>query len=116
MNDLFCIDGEIAVVTGALGKLGPVWIETLLKAGASVFAFDLPRAQISTDFNKLQDQFNKTRLVLDRADVRDRQSLAAACENCCQTFGVPSILVNNAGIDQPPGQTGKGYRLEDIPF
>ena len=24
--------------------------------------------------------------------------------------------MNNAGIDQPPGQTGKGYRLEDIPF
>ncbi len=32
------------------------------------------------------------------------------------TFGVPTILVNNAGIDRPPSKAAKGYRLEDIPF
>lgn len=116
MKDLFRIDGEVAVVTGALGKLGPVWIETLLDGGASVFALDLPQAKISPDFKRLQEHFDEPRLMLDRADVRDRGGLEAACQNCCQTLGVPSILVNNAGIDQPPGQTGKGYRLEDIPF
>ena len=116
MKDLFHIEGEVAVVTGALGKLGPVWIETLLNGGASVFALDLPQAQISQDYRRLQEDFDESRLILDRADVRDRESLEAACQNCCQTFKVPSILVNNAGIDQPPGKIGKGYRLEDIPF
>jgi NAD(P)-dependent dehydrogenase (short-subunit alcohol dehydrogenase family) len=29
---------------------------------------------------------------------------------------VPSILVNNAGIDQPPGQPDKACCLEEIPF
>ena len=116
MKGLFRIDGEVAVVTGALGKLGPVWIETLLNGGASVFALDLAQAKISPDYEKLQENFDDSRLMLGRADVRDRESLEAACQNCCQTFGVPSILVNNAGIDQPPGESGKGYRLEDIPF
>ena len=116
MKDLFRIDDNIAIVTGALGKLGPIWIETLLAAGARVFALDLPKAEISPDFEKLQNRFDPSRLVLDRADVRHRQSLEDACTRCLQTFGVPDILVNNAGIDQPPGEGGKGYLLEDIPI
>ena len=116
MKDLFRIDGEIAVVTGALGKLGPVWIEALLDGGATVFALDLPRAGIPGDYQRLQKRFDESRLILARADVRNRQSLEAACEHCRQVFGVPAILVNNAGIDQPPGKGGKGYLLEDIPF
>ena len=116
MKDLFRIDGKVAVVTGALGKLGPVWIETLLDGGATVFALDLAQAEISHDYQKLQERFGESRLVLDRADVRNRESLEAACQRCLQLFGVPAILVNNAGIDQPPGKAGKGYLLEDIPF
>ena len=116
MNDLFRIDGEIAVVTGALGKLGPVWIETLLEGGATVFALDLAQAEISPDYLRLQERFDESHLILARADVRDRQSLEAACQHCRQALGVPAILVNNAGIDQPPDTAGNGYHLEDIPF
>jgi NAD(P)-dependent dehydrogenase (short-subunit alcohol dehydrogenase family) len=116
LKDLFRIEGKVAVVTGALGKLGPVWIETLLHGGATVFALDLAQAQISQDYQKLQERFDESRLVLDRADVRNRESLEAACQHCLQRLGVPAILVNNAGIDQPPGKAGQGYLLEDIPF
>jgi NAD(P)-dependent dehydrogenase (short-subunit alcohol dehydrogenase family) len=116
LRDLFRIDNEIAVVTGALGKLGPVWIETLLGGGATVFALDLPGADIPQDYLKLQERFGESRLLLDRADVRNRKSLEAACQHCCQAYGTPTILVNNAGIDQPPDKGGKGYLLEDIPF
>ena len=116
MKDIFGLTDEIAVVTGALGKLGPIWIEALLDAGASVFALDLADAKISAEFSKLQTRFDETRLKLDRTNVKDRQSLEAVCRNCIATFGVPSILVNNAGIDRPPANSAKGYRLEDIPF
>ena len=59
MKDLFSLKGEIAVVTGALGKLGPIWIDTLLGAGAKVMALDHPNAQISEDYKNLQGRFEE---------------------------------------------------------
>jgi len=98
LNKLFSLDSEIAVVTGALGKLGSVWIEALLEAGASVFALDLPGASVSKEFQRLQDRFDASRLMLQRADIRDRPALEAACDQCVASFGVPSILVNTLGL------------------
>jgi len=116
LNKLFNLESEVAVVTGALGRLGPVWIESLLEAGASVYALDLPGSDIPEAFKCLQDNFDESRLRLQRTDVRDRQSLEDACDQCIAVFGIPSILVNNAGIDRPPSSEGISYRLEDIPL
>jgi NAD(P)-dependent dehydrogenase (short-subunit alcohol dehydrogenase family) len=116
LKDLFSLKGQIAVVTGALGKLGPIWIETLLEAGAKVFALDRPNVQISQNYKNLQDRFDEQHLQLAFADVTNRKAVEAACQKCLDVFEVPSILVNNAGIDQPPGQLDKGCCLEEIPF
>jgi NAD(P)-dependent dehydrogenase (short-subunit alcohol dehydrogenase family) len=101
LKDLFDLKGEVAVVTGALGKLGPIWIETLLEAGAKVFALDHPDAKISQGYKSFQGRFDKQQLQLAFADVTAR---------------VPSILVNNAGIDQPPDQLDNSCCLEEIPI
>jgi NAD(P)-dependent dehydrogenase (short-subunit alcohol dehydrogenase family) len=116
LKDLFSLKGKIAVVTGALGNLGSIWIGTLLEAGAKVFALDHPDAKGSEAFKKLQAQNDDRHLQFASADVRERQALEAASQQCLDVFGVPSVLVNNAGIDQPPGQLHKGCRLEKIPF
>jgi NAD(P)-dependent dehydrogenase (short-subunit alcohol dehydrogenase family) len=116
LKDLFSLKGEVAVVTGALGKLGPIWIETLLEADAKVFALDHPNAQISQGYKSVQERFDVKHLQLASADVRERSALQAASQQCLDAFGVPSILVNNAGIDQPPGQLEQGCCLEEIPF
>jgi len=115
VTDPFSVRGEVAVVTGALGKLGPVWVETLLDGGARVFAIDRPGQEVTETFRALAEPFGST-LRLAFADVRDRVGLEAACRECVEHFGVPSILVNNAGIDQPPARLEKGYRLEEIPL
>jgi NAD(P)-dependent dehydrogenase (short-subunit alcohol dehydrogenase family) len=116
LKDLFSLKGEIAVVTGALGKLGPIWIDALLEAGARVFALDHPDARASEAFKKLQAHYDDRRLQVASADVRKRQALEAVSKQCRDAFGTPSILVNNAGIDQPPGQQDNVCCLEEIPF
>jgi NAD(P)-dependent dehydrogenase (short-subunit alcohol dehydrogenase family) len=104
---------RVAVVTGALGRLGPIWCEALLDAGASVGGIDLEESPMAPAFRSLQDR-NAARLRLYRADVRDRKSLETARAQCEVDLGVPAVLVNNAGIDQPPGPA-KSYRIQDIP-
>jgi NAD(P)-dependent dehydrogenase (short-subunit alcohol dehydrogenase family) len=116
LNDLFSLTGEIGVVTGGLGKLGPIWVETLLDAGSAVFVLDRPGQKISEEFREIEKRFGGQRLKLAYADVRDRLALEEVCKECLETFGVPTILVNNAGIDRPPDQKAEGYHLEDIPL
>jgi NAD(P)-dependent dehydrogenase (short-subunit alcohol dehydrogenase family) len=116
LNNLFSLEGEIGVVTGGLGKLGPIWVETLLQAGSVVFVLDRPGQQISEEFSKIKQHFGEQRLRLAYADVRDLLALKAVCKECLETFGVPTILVNNAGIDRPPDKSAEGYLLEDIPL
>jgi NAD(P)-dependent dehydrogenase (short-subunit alcohol dehydrogenase family) len=83
------LDGLVAVVTGASGTLGPVWTSALREAGAVVAGIDLEAAE-----------------GVEAADVTDRQALEAALRRIAADHGVPSVLVNNAGIDQPPDPAG----------
>lgn len=110
----FNLSGQIAVVTGALGRLGPVWIEALLASEATVLGIDLPGVEISPAFSKLISKYSDKKLWLYRGDISDRSRLVEMRDFCLQEIGIPSILVNNAGIDQPPGIV-KTYNLEDIP-
>jgi NAD(P)-dependent dehydrogenase (short-subunit alcohol dehydrogenase family) len=107
------LEGRVAVVSGALGRLGPVWCGALLDAGAAVAGFDLPEAAIPRAFSELQECWRE-RLRLLRADVLDRRSLEQVRHECGVTLGEVAILVNNAGIDQPP-DLNRTYRTEDIP-
>lgn len=115
MNARCRLDGQVAVVTGAGGKLGPIWIGGLLEAGAVVVGLDLDGAPHPPALSGLVDQYGDRRLALMPADVTDRSTLVAARTRCLDRFGVPSVLVNNAGIDQPPSAAGRSYRIEDVP-
>ncbi len=116
MTGQFRLDHDVAVVTGALGKLGPIWVEALLDAGARVLAIDRPGQAPGEAFAGLSRQFNDSRLRLAEADVRDQSALETARDDCIEAFGVPTVLVNNAGIDQPPDQQAGGCRMEDVPI
>jgi NAD(P)-dependent dehydrogenase (short-subunit alcohol dehydrogenase family) len=107
--------GRVAMVTGALGKLGPIWIGGLLDAGASVAGIDLEAARSSVAFDGLRERYGSDRLRLYRANVRDRAQLNAARDGILDELGVPHVLVNNAGIDQPPNTDAPQYTLDEIP-
>jgi NAD(P)-dependent dehydrogenase (short-subunit alcohol dehydrogenase family) len=90
------LSGAVAVVTGASGNLGPVWIAALREAGATVVGIDLAPAE-----------------GVEIADVTDRAALEAARERITAAHGLPSVLVNNAGIDQPPDPASGGAETEE---
>jgi NAD(P)-dependent dehydrogenase (short-subunit alcohol dehydrogenase family) len=109
----FELSGKTAVVTGAFGKLGPVWCEALLNAGARVLGIDLPSAKESAAATSLKTRFGE-RMVFLRGDVTSKTSLIAVREEWESMGDSPDVLVNNAGIDAPPG-TGERYAIEDVP-
>ncbi|HVZ20005.1 MAG TPA: SDR family oxidoreductase, partial [Vicinamibacterales bacterium] len=111
----FRLDGRVAVVTGACGKLGPIWVEALLEAGARVAALDLPGARPSSAFEAAAAAGGARVRRLD-CDVTDRGSIEAAASAVRDAFGVPSVLVNNAGIDQPPDSPGGRHHLQELPI
>ena len=115
MADLFRLDGRIAIVTGGCGKLGPVWIEALLDAGASVAALELPQAPASPLFESVAAAAG-ARLHRIDCDVTSRASIEAAADTVARRVGEPSVLVNNAGIDQPPDSPGGRHHIQEIPI
>ena len=99
---VFRLDDDVAVVTGALGRLGPVWIEALIHAGAKVAALDLPTSEPSAAFEALVARVDSTQLFKVDCDITDRSTVEAALKKVTSQLGCPTVLVNNAGLDQPP--------------
>ncbi|MEJ7891580.1 MAG: SDR family oxidoreductase [Solirubrobacteraceae bacterium] len=93
------LKGRLAVVTGASGRLGPVWRSALTAAGARVVGLDLAEGE-----------------GVVAADVTDRVAVEAARERIAGEHGVPDVVVNNAGIDQPPSAGAQTARFEDVPL
>lgn len=116
MRDLFDLTGRIAIVTGALGQLGPVWIEALLAAGAEVAGVDHPDVVETEGFSALRMKYRGERPALYRADLRERAELIEVRDRLLRDVGVPWVLVNNAGVDTPPSPTAPRHRLEEIPL
>jgi NAD(P)-dependent dehydrogenase (short-subunit alcohol dehydrogenase family) len=85
--------GSVAVVTGALGHLGPVWCAALQAVGMDVVRVDVR---------------DEDGVVV--ADVTDPVALRAVLDR----VGPPHVLVNNAGIDQPPDPAAAGGGVEAI--
>jgi NAD(P)-dependent dehydrogenase (short-subunit alcohol dehydrogenase family) len=115
VNGSFSLDGQVAVVTGALGRLGPVWAEALLDAGARVAALDVPGARPSDAFTALTRR-GRDRLARVDCDITHRESIDAALRQVRAGVGEPQILVNNAGVDQPPDAGGNRSRIDDLPI
>ena len=49
MTDERPLEGSLAIVTGALGRLGPVWVSALASAGARVVGIDIREGDSDLD-------------------------------------------------------------------
>lgn len=85
------IKGSIAIVTGAASGLGAATAETLANAGARIVAFDLNEDGAKATAEKLGG-------VGFAVDVSNGESVEHAVSEAVKTVGIPSILVNCAGI------------------
>ncbi len=93
---MFDLGGEVALVTGASSGLGRRFAEVLAANGARV-ALVARRADRLAALNKSIESAGG-RAVAIEADVNDRIAMKRAFDQAEKTFGIVTILVNNAGI------------------
>ncbi len=100
MGDLFSVDGKVVVLTGGLGQLGRVFANHLAGAGAKVAIYSR-RAVTDEEFATLfPDAGDKIRVFV--ASVTDKAAIERATDEVIALWGVPDVLINNAGIDSKP--------------
>jgi NAD(P)-dependent dehydrogenase (short-subunit alcohol dehydrogenase family) len=111
-REFFDLSGQVAIVTGGLGRLGREYVRTLARAGAGVAAFDIAGAPDT--FADLEAEGARVRVLL--ADITDKQAVDAAVAQVAAEIGAPTILVNNAGMGSSPAAGGaENGPFEDYP-
>ncbi|HEU0050479.1 MAG TPA: SDR family oxidoreductase [Patescibacteria group bacterium] len=110
-RDYFGLQNQIAIVTGGMGKLGTEITETLSQAGARVAIFDL----VTEPSERLRVLAANDAVRFFHVDVTSETSVRAAYEQLAASWGIPSILVNNAGWRASPNGTKGGVPLIEYP-
>ena len=95
-GDAFSLAGKVIVVTGAAGIIGTEVVQTLVKAGAKVFAIDRDASLLENRFETDHDF-----LLTCTANVACRDSLVAAHHTLVSNWGEADGLLNNAATKSP---------------
>ncbi len=96
MSDLFRLDGNCALVTGASGSLGRHFADVLARAGAAVVLAARRLDRLETIAAEIRAAGGEA--VAVALDVTDAGSIGAAFAAAEESLGPVTVLVNNAGL------------------
>jgi NAD(P)-dependent dehydrogenase (short-subunit alcohol dehydrogenase family) len=97
IQELFSLQGKVAVVIGAGGVLAGEMAQGLAGAGADLVIVDLNEEAANARAAKIRE--TGRRAIACKADVTKRADLDAALKNTLDEFGQVDILLNAAGIN-----------------
>ncbi len=96
VDEMFRLDGKVAIVTGASSGLGVAFAQGLAEAGADV-VLGARRVDRLAETAALVEGTGRRALAVG-TDVADPDSCSALVAAAMEEFGRVDILVNNAGI------------------
>ncbi|MBJ3774355.1 SDR family NAD(P)-dependent oxidoreductase [Acuticoccus mangrovi] len=99
--------GQVALVTGASSGLGAHFARTLADAGADVVVAARRRDRLDELCAEIADDGGTAAAVA--LDVTDPASVVAGFDAATEAFGVPTVVINNAGVTT----TGAAIDLDD---
>ena len=107
------LEGKVAFITGAARGQGRSHAVELARRGARILAMDICEDIASVPYSLAsRSDLDETvaeveavggQIVAVKGDVRETADVAAAVERCVEEFGVPDIVVANAGINLQRG-------------
>lgn len=113
-KDLFDLKDRIVVITGGLGQIGRQFALEFLDRGARVAIFNRKIPDSAT----LESRFptESGRIAFFPVDITKKASVAEGLKAVIAAWGVPHVLVNNAGLDtQPSAPPEVSGPFEDFP-
>lgn len=114
-DPLFGVAGAVVVITGAIGQIGAAFTAEFLRRGARVVAMSRS-ADDQRVLQVLGADAMSDRLMATAVDITDRSSIESALDQVNRKWGVPDVLINNAGIDtQPSAPPEVSGPFEDFP-
>jgi NAD(P)-dependent dehydrogenase (short-subunit alcohol dehydrogenase family) len=113
LNELFSLEGQVAIVTGGTGVLGSMMARGLAQAGANVGV--LGRRQEQAEQIVAEIIASGGAAVALPADVLNRPQLEAARATVLEQWGRIDLLVNAAGGNMPAATLAPGRSFFDLP-
>ena len=107
LNELFSLEGRVAVVTGAGSGLGRSFSAALASAGAAVAAVDINVESAEETVAMIESVDGQAAAF--EADVASEASVANLGASLAAAYPAVNVLVNNAGISPP------SWRVHEIP-
>lgn len=95
MNNIFDLNGKMALITGAAGLLGPKHAEALLDFGCTVILTDINENLLIKKYNILSFKYGNENVFMDVMDVTDKNSI----DSIINKYEKIDILINNAAKD-----------------
>ena len=98
MEDLFRLDGKVAVVIGGSGGIGEIMAFGLAGQGAKVVLASRNIQKLEALAQKIQSE-TKSETAAFQVDVTEKQSVAQLVKQVVSKFGTVDILVNSQGAN-----------------
>lgn len=99
-DPLFSVRDKVVVVTGGFGQIGAEFVRELHGRGARVAVTS--RREVADPSAELGIADPEGRLLAIAMDITDQQSVDAGFDRVLEAWGVPTVVVNNAGLDTQP--------------
>lgn len=100
LDPLFSVRDKVVVVTGGFGQIGAEFVRSLHERGARVAVTS--RSEVADPAERLGIDDHDGRLLAVAMDITDQASVDAGFDRIVSAWGVPTVVVNNAGIDTQP--------------
>ncbi len=103
-RDLFDLRGKVAVVTGGGGCLCGSMCRALGELGVKVAVIDVAMEKADTVAGAIREKGGEAKAF--PCSVLDVKSMQASYEDIRSTLGIPDLLINGAGGNDPRGSAG----------
>ena len=112
MNEIFSIEGKVAVITGAGGVLGGSIAKSFVKAGAKVVAIDIRQENLDSRVLELTAEGGEAIGIV--GNVLDIASLENVSKEIVEKWGRIDILLNIAGGNVPGATLAEDQSFFDM--